>query len=365
MGGMLCDYTLRVTGMLCDYTLRVTSKLIGHGCVLLCCYSGDYSSRKGSLNSTTHLNGSDLLIVCLQAASCRLAACFLDWAFEISLHLLIMTPSPHNCCRAPYHFPPTQKSRVKVQHVHKFHRHHQPQQTQENTTSTMASPTCADLLCARAPSSPPSPTPTLLLCSRCRTARYCFQACQATSWPSHKASCARQNYVIKFHLAPGDIAHPAVVRTLSCPAGASFYALHEALRVAFGWASEHSLVGRCGQGPGVCDGCRPAADAAAADDEIWTSTPVRAGSAGRWATTTRVCRASICCGWWIRWTGWREGSIACMRAGRGIRGRWRRRRRSGRCGSCLITRSISVGSISTGISFRVLGKPIVDADGNR
>lgn len=58
--------------------------------------------------------------------------------------------------------------------------------------------------------------------SRCRTVGYCSRECQASSWPTHKATCQRQNYIIQFHLAPDDITDPAVIRTMSCPADASF-----------------------------------------------------------------------------------------------------------------------------------------------
>ncbi|KAK4038403.1 plasmid p 4b orf-3 family protein [Parachaetomium inaequale] len=61
---------------------------------------------------------------------------------------------------------------------------------------------------------------TLLLCSRCRTTRYCSQACQAASWPAHKKQCRRQNYIIKFRLVPDDISDPPT---------------------AFGWATTHSF----------------------------------------------------------------------------------------------------------------------------
>jgi hypothetical protein len=88
---------------------------------------------------------------------------------------------------------------------------------------------------------PDSAPATLLLCSRCRTTRYCSQACQAASWPPHKKQCRRQNYIIKFRLAPDHISDPPVERTLSCPANAPFYALHLALQTAFGWATTHSF----------------------------------------------------------------------------------------------------------------------------
>lgn len=57
----------------------------------------------------------------------------------------------------------------------------------------------------------------------------------------HKKSCVRPNYVIKFHLCPGRITDPPVVRTLSCPADAPFYALHLSLQKAFGWEATHSF----------------------------------------------------------------------------------------------------------------------------
>ncbi|KAK4442279.1 plasmid p 4b orf-3 family protein [Podospora aff. communis PSN243] len=63
----------------------------------------------------------------------------------------------------------------------------------------------------------------------------------AAAWPSHKASCKRRNYIIKFDLHPEHITSPPVSRTLSCPADAPFYTLHMALQVAFGWATTHSF----------------------------------------------------------------------------------------------------------------------------
>ncbi|KAK4208180.1 plasmid pRiA4b ORF-3-like protein-domain-containing protein, partial [Rhypophila decipiens] len=62
---------------------------------------------------------------------------------------------------------------------------------------------------------------------------------QRESWPSNKAVCIPENYVLRVQLLPGEIVDPPVERTLSCPARATFYQLHQALQVAFGWASTH------------------------------------------------------------------------------------------------------------------------------
>lgn len=84
-------------------------------------------------------------------------------------------------------------------------------------------------------------TPTFSLCSRCRTIAYCSRDCQAASWTTHKTDCKRPNYVIKFHLHPGKIINPPVIRTLSCPSDADLYTLHLALQLAFGWATRHTF----------------------------------------------------------------------------------------------------------------------------
>ncbi|KAH6842230.1 plasmid pRiA4b ORF-3-like protein-domain-containing protein [Chaetomium sp. MPI-CAGE-AT-0009] len=105
----------------------------------------------------------------------------------------------------------------------------------------MTTPTpdkCDNPSCPLPEGSPPTP---ILRCSRCRTTRYCSQTCQAACWASHKGQCRRQNYIIKFRLAPAHITSPRVERTLSCPADAPFYALHLALQTAFGWATTHSF----------------------------------------------------------------------------------------------------------------------------
>ncbi|KAK4233289.1 plasmid p 4b orf-3 family protein [Achaetomium macrosporum] len=99
-----------------------------------------------------------------------------------------------------------------------------------------ASNVCANASCPKGDSS----TTNLLLCSRCRKARYCSQDCQAASWPSHKQDCRRQNYIIKVQLFPGKITDPEVVRTISCPAEASFWDLHVVLQLAFGWTGTHA-----------------------------------------------------------------------------------------------------------------------------
>lgn len=65
------------------------------------------------------------------------------------------------------------------------------------------------------------------------------QTCQKSDWDSHKRTCQRQNYLLRVELCPGDIVDPPIMRTLSCPAKATFDELHQALQVAFGWASTH------------------------------------------------------------------------------------------------------------------------------
>ncbi|KAK5685268.1 hypothetical protein LTS10_003346 [Elasticomyces elasticus] len=86
------------------------------------------------------------------------------------------------------------------------------------------------------------------LCARCKQVSYCSKACQAGHWDAHKGSCKRPNYIIKFDLCPEAISDrlravikdPVVSRTISCPATATFHRLHDALQVAFGWASTHT-----------------------------------------------------------------------------------------------------------------------------
>ncbi|KAH6982378.1 mynd domain-containing protein, partial [Ilyonectria destructans] len=99
---------------------------------------------------------------------------------------------------------------------------------------------CGNAVCTTSSASPPDSN-SLRLCSRCRRAAYCSPECQSAAWPSHKRACVRPNYIVKFHLAPGQITNPPVTRTLSCPAHAVFYVLHLALQTAFGWATTHSF----------------------------------------------------------------------------------------------------------------------------
>lgn len=86
-------------------------------------------------------------------------------------------------------------------------------------------------------------------CGKCQKAFYCSQECQKTDWSSHKRVCVSkadeeaalaQNYLLKVQLKPGDIENPAIWRTLSCPAIATFEQLHMALQIAFGWATTHT-----------------------------------------------------------------------------------------------------------------------------
>ncbi|KAI0456668.1 MM3350-like domain-containing protein [Xylaria acuta] len=84
-------------------------------------------------------------------------------------------------------------------------------------------------------------TTALQNCARCRKEAYCSKECQAAQWSTHKQTCRRPNYVIRFQVCPGHIKNPAVARVLSCPADATFYDLHLALQTAFGWATTHSF----------------------------------------------------------------------------------------------------------------------------
>jgi Plasmid pRiA4b ORF-3-like protein len=57
---------------------------------------------------------------------------------------------------------------------------------------------------------------------------------------SHKSSHKRPNYLLHIQLCPDDIDDPPIIRTLSCPASATFETLHKAIQIAFGWASTHT-----------------------------------------------------------------------------------------------------------------------------
>jgi hypothetical protein len=90
---------------------------------------------------------------------------------------------------------------------------------------------------------------TLKRCAKCQKVLYCSKECQRTDWSSHKLVCISKadedavsagNYVLKVQLRPGDIENPAIWRTLSCPAVATFERLHRALQIAFGWATTHT-----------------------------------------------------------------------------------------------------------------------------
>lgn len=104
---------------------------------------------------------------------------------------------------------------------------------------------------------PESDTLKLLHCRRCKNETYCGKPqfcsravlsrscilgaeCQTKHWPTHKAHCKRPNYILKFHLYPDRISNPPIWRTISCPADATFEDLHEALQIAFGYASTHT-----------------------------------------------------------------------------------------------------------------------------
>ena len=100
-------------------------------------------------------------------------------------------------------------------------------------------------LCKKTQAEVPQP---LKRCAKCRKALYCSQDCQQTDWPSHKRLCISKaeeeatsagNYLLRAQLRPGEIESPAIWRTLSCPAVATFGRLHKALQIAFGWATTH------------------------------------------------------------------------------------------------------------------------------
>ena len=72
------------------------------------------------------------------------------------------------------------------------------------------------------------------------TSPYTGRDCQNRDWPSHKTNCKRPNYILKVHLAPDDITDPQIIRTISCPATATFEKFYRALQITFGWSSTHT-----------------------------------------------------------------------------------------------------------------------------
>jgi hypothetical protein len=106
-----------------------------------------------------------------------------------------------------------------------------------------------ELSCSSCKKSQSDVSQRLKRCAKCQKALYCSQQCQRTDWPSHRRFCVSraeeeasraENYELKVQLGPGDIDNPAIWRTLSCPAVATFEELHWALQIAFGWATTHT-----------------------------------------------------------------------------------------------------------------------------
>jgi hypothetical protein len=60
------------------------------------------------------------------------------------------------------------------------------------------------------------------------------------SQETHKLIHKHPNYILHIQLVPGEITNPAITRTLSCPASATFASLHRAIQIAFGWATTHT-----------------------------------------------------------------------------------------------------------------------------
>ena len=48
------------------------------------------------------------------------------------------------------------------------------------------------------------------------------------------------NFILRVQLCPDRIVSPPIIRTLSCPAKATFHHIHLALQIAFGWSSTHA-----------------------------------------------------------------------------------------------------------------------------
>ena len=80
-------------------------------------------------------------------------------------------------------------------------------------------------------------------CPRCLAKYFCSPECRrqdsSSSCGGAKPSCPRPNYILRVQLHPREITNPPIERTISCPANATFYKLHGALQVAFGWSSSH------------------------------------------------------------------------------------------------------------------------------
>ncbi|KAL8976777.1 MAG: hypothetical protein Q9205_007288, partial [Flavoplaca limonia] len=60
-------------------------------------------------------------------------------------------------------------------------------------------------------------------------------------WETHKKVCQRPNYLLKITLRPDNISDPQLYRTISCPSNSTFETFHEALQIAFNWASTHAF----------------------------------------------------------------------------------------------------------------------------
>ena len=109
----------------------------------------------------------------------------------------------------------------------------------ESPTTTMesSSPKCGNPDCTSHKSKAPYRVP--VKCPWCDDAHYCSSWCKSRTWPTHKKSCSRPNYILEVQLDPYYIRDPPVNRTLSCPANATFFKFHQALQMAFGWSGVH------------------------------------------------------------------------------------------------------------------------------